>query len=58
LEELKIVRPSRKIGRATMYGINTEHPLVKKLNEIINETSLQIAEEEAKKQSKQIPVSK
>ncbi|MBS7618760.1 helix-turn-helix transcriptional regulator [Candidatus Bathyarchaeota archaeon] len=29
LEELGIVKPSRKIGRATMYRINKEHPLVK-----------------------------
>ena len=49
LEELGIVKPTRKIGRATLYRINKEHPLVKKLNEIINEVSLQIAEQEAEK---------
>ncbi|MBS7610168.1 helix-turn-helix transcriptional regulator, partial [Candidatus Bathyarchaeota archaeon] len=49
LEELEIVKPSRKIGRATMYRINKEHPLVKRLNEIVNEVSLQIAEKEAEK---------
>ncbi|MBO3755134.1 MAG: winged helix-turn-helix transcriptional regulator [Candidatus Brockarchaeota archaeon] len=49
LEELGVVKPSRNIGRATMYRINTEHPLVKRLNEIVNEVSLQIAEEEADK---------
>ncbi|GEM_PF-894256 len=45
LEELEIVKPSRNIGRATLYRINTEHPLVKRLNEV----SLQIAEKEAGK---------
>jgi len=49
LEELEIVKPSRKIGRAIMYRINMEHPLVKRLNEIVNEVSLQIAKKEAKK---------
>jgi len=58
LVELGVIKVSRKIGRAIMYRINREHPLVKKLDEIINEISLQIAEEEVKKQSKQILVSK
>lgn len=49
LEELGIVKPTRNIGRATMYRINREHPLVRKLNEIVNEVSLQIAEQEAEK---------
>ena len=56
LEDLEIVRPTRRIGRATLYRINREHPLVKKLNEIINEVSLQIAEQEAEKMKKAIPV--
>lgn len=56
LEELEIVKPTRRIGRATLYRINKEHPLVKKLNEIINEVSLQIAEQEAEKVKKPIPV--
>ncbi|MFQ5820071.1 MAG: winged helix-turn-helix domain-containing protein [Candidatus Heimdallarchaeota archaeon] len=55
-EELGIVKVSRKIGRATMYRINMEHPLVKKLDEIITETSLLIADQEAKKKVKEIPV--
>ncbi|MBC7091036.1 MAG: winged helix-turn-helix transcriptional regulator [Nitrososphaeria archaeon] len=58
LVELGVIKVSRNIGRATMYRINREHPLVKRLDEIINEISLQIAEEEAKKQAKQVPVSK
>jgi len=49
LVELGVIKVSRKIGRATMYRINREHPLVKKLDEMINEISLQIAEEETKK---------
>jgi AcrR family transcriptional regulator len=56
LEELEIVKPTRKIGRATLYRINKEHPLVKKLDEIVNEVSLQIAEQEAKKMEKDIPI--
>ena len=58
LVELGVIKVSRKIGRATMYRLNREHPLVKKLDEIINEISLQIAEEEASKRAKQISVSK
>jgi len=58
LEEFGIVKPSRKKGRTVMYKINLDHPLVKRLNDIINETSLQIAEEEAKKRAKKISVSK
>ncbi len=49
LEELGVVKVSRNIGRATMYRINREHPLIKRLDEMINEISLQIAEEKAKK---------
>ncbi len=56
LEELGIVKVSRKIGRAVMYRINTEHPLVKRLDEIINEISLQIAEQEKIKIQKPVPV--
>ena len=50
LEELRIVKVSRKIGRATMYIINREHPLVKRLDGIIKDMSLQIAEQELEKQ--------
>jgi len=55
-EELGILKISRKIGRAVMYKVNRQHPLVKRLNEIINEISLQIAEEEAQKTKKAIPL--
>ena len=37
--------------RATIYGINLEHHLVRKLNEIITRMSLKMAEEEAEKAS-------
>jgi len=56
LEDLGIIKPTRRIGRATLYRINKEHPLVKKLNEIINEISLQIAEQEAEKVEKAVSV--
>jgi len=56
LEELGIVKVSRNIGRATMYRINMDHPLVKRLDEIVNEVSLQIAEQEMKKQTEAVPV--
>ncbi|MEM1770153.1 MAG: HTH domain-containing protein [Nitrososphaerota archaeon] len=58
LEELGVVKPSRKIGRATMYRINREHPLVKRLDEMINEISLQIADQEAQKQAQAVPIGK
>ena len=55
MEDLEIVKPTRKIGRATLYRINKEYPLVKKIDEIINEVSLQIAEKEIEKMEKVIP---
>jgi len=54
LEELGVVKVSRKIGRATLYRINREHPLVKRMDEIVNEISLQIAEREAEKLKKAV----
>jgi len=54
LESLGIIIVSRRIGRATLYRLNREHPLVKMLEKMIRETSLIIAEQEAKKQA--IPV--
>ena len=55
LEELGIVKLSRRIGRAKMYRINRDHPLVKRLDEMITEISLQIAEQE-KAKMQPIPV--
>jgi transcription initiation factor IIE alpha subunit len=54
LEELEIVKVSRKIGRATMYTINREHPLVKRLGDIVKEMSLQVAKQELERQSPQV----
>jgi len=53
LEELGVVKVSRKIGRATMYRIDRDYPLIKTLNESVNETSFQIAKQEGKEK---IPV--
>jgi len=53
LEELGVVKVSRKIGRATMYRIDRDHPLIKTLNESVNETSFQIPKQEGKEK---IPV--
>ena len=47
LEELEIVRVTRKIGRATLYKINMENPMVKMLNEYTTQLSLQEAEKQA-----------
>ncbi len=56
LEELGIVKVSRKIGRATLYKINMQHPLVKRLYDMVTQTSLKIAEEELEKTRKPIAV--
>ncbi len=50
IEKYGIVLVSRKIGRAKLYRINLEHPLVKALRKYETELSLRIAEEELKKQ--------
>lgn len=55
LEELGVVQYSRKIGRAVMYRLNRQHPLVRKLDEMTNEISLQIAEKEMEKQAPKVP---
>ena len=46
LEKHGIVEVSRKIGRAKLYKINLEHPLVKMLKKYEKKLSLQIAEKE------------
>jgi len=56
LEELGVIEVSRKIDRATMYKLNRKHPLVKLLNQMVTEISLQIAKKEAEKQTKAVPV--
>ncbi|MEM2955613.1 MAG: hypothetical protein QXM25_02730 [Nitrososphaerales archaeon] len=39
-----------------MYRIDREHLLVKRLNEIINEISLQMAEQELEKMKREVSV--
>lgn len=54
LEELGVVKVSRKIGRAVLYRINMQHPLVKQLFSMVTQTSLKIAEEEMVKMKRPI----
>lgn len=54
LEELGLVTASRKIGRATLYKINLNNPMVKMLIEYETKMSLQIAEHEAEKMRRSI----
>jgi DNA-binding transcriptional ArsR family regulator len=56
LEELGLVTASRKIGRATLYKINLENPMVRMLIEYETKLSLQIAEQEKTKMQKPILV--
>ncbi len=56
LEELGVVKVSRKIGRALLYKINMQHPLVKRLYDMVTQTSLKIAEEEMEKMKRPIAV--
>jgi hypothetical protein len=56
IEELGMVKVSRKIGRAVLYKINMQHPLVKKLYDMMTQTSLKIAEQEAEKMKKPVAV--
>jgi len=55
LESLGLVTESRKIGRATLYKINLESPMVKMLIEYETQLSLRIADQEAEK-SKEVVV--
>ena len=55
LEEYGIVRVSRRIGKAKLYKINLDNPMVKMLREYETKLSLQIAEQEAEKMKKPIP---
>jgi len=49
LEQLGLVIASRKIGRARLYKVNLENPMVKMLIEYETKLSLQIAEQEEKR---------
>jgi DNA-binding transcriptional ArsR family regulator len=54
LEELGLVVATRKIGRATLYKVNLENPMVKLLIEYETKLSLQIAEQETGKMEKPV----
>ncbi len=54
LEEYGIVKVSRRIGKAKLYRVNPESPMVKMLNEMVTKISLQIAEHEVEKMKKPI----
>jgi|GEM_PF-5273606 len=54
LEEYEVVKVSRRIGKAKLYKINLEHPLVKMLREYEKKASMQIAQKEANRARKLI----
>jgi len=54
LEEYGIVKVSRRIGKAKLYRINPEHPIVSMLREYEKKVSQQIAEKEADRMRKPI----
>lgn len=56
LEELGLVAASRKIGRAILYKVNLNNPIVKMLVEYETQLSLQIAEQEKAQMQKAVPV--
>jgi len=55
IEKYKFVAVSRRIGKANLYKISPENPLVKMLREYETQLSLQIAEEEKTKMKKPVP---
>ena len=56
IEKYNIVTVSRRIGKANLYKINPENPLVKMLREYETQLSLQIAEQEKARIKKPVPV--
>ena len=52
LEELEIVKPSRKIGATVLYKANTESPIFKKLSELALEIASKAHEETIKEEKK------
>lgn len=56
LEELGMVKVSRKIGRAVLYKVDMQHPLVKRLYEMITQTSMKIAEKELERMKQPVKV--
>lgn len=55
LEEYGIVKVTRRIGKAKLYKINLEHPLVSMFREYEKKVSLQIADKDADRMRKPIP---
>ncbi|MEA1904948.1 MAG: winged helix-turn-helix domain-containing protein [Candidatus Hadarchaeota archaeon] len=58
LEDLAVVKVSRKIGRAKLYKINLENPMVKLVREYETELSTQMAEQEKVKEQKPLSMTK
>lgn len=56
IEEYGIVSITRKIGRATLYRINPQHPLVSMLKEYETKVSLQISEWEETETKKPVEI--
>jgi len=54
IENYGIVSISRRIGKAKLYKINLQNPLVRMLKEYETQLSLQIADQEAEKLKKPI----
>lgn len=47
-----MVTPTRRIARATLYKVNRQHPIIRKLDELVRESSLKVAEYERKRMEK------
>ena len=56
IEKYGIVNVSRRIGKARLYKINLENPVVKMLRECETQLSLKIAEQEAERMGKPIAI--
>lgn len=56
LIKAEMVEPTRKIAKATLYKVNKNHPIVKKLGELVREHSHKVAETEYAKIKKKIPI--
>lgn len=47
----RMVTPTRKIARATLYRVNRQHPVIGKLEELVKESSLKTAEKQLEKKA-------
>jgi DNA-binding transcriptional ArsR family regulator len=54
LEEYGIVKVSRTIGKAKLYRLNPENPMVKMLRDYEKKLSLQMAEKELERQAPKV----